>query len=231
MKLIAYAHCCVPDVAAARRLYDVEGLDDQAVAKILFHRRKQQTGAETLRADQQALAAVCLIHGEPEAPQITSLSTEQADEAAILQQIGNTLGGTGRLSGWRLADKLAVLRLRAAQQGIAVPRLFTDDHQDLSSQWGADCGLDEAARLMGLPVLFGAEQLDNWDTLLEGDYQSLCRKAELQALNCWQLAQKIAIAQGRLTPQQSRAGRKALRERLAADNDEQLRAFAAALED
>lgn len=231
MKLIAYAHCCVPDVDAARRLYDVEGLDDKAVAKILFHRRKQQSGAEALRADQQALAAVCLIHGEPEAPQLVSVSADQDSEAVMLQQIGSTLGGTGRISGWQLADSLAILRLRAAQQGVAVPRLFTDEHQDLAAHWGLDCGLDEAARLMGLPGLFATDALDNWAAVSTGDYPALRRKAELQALNSWQLAQKVAVAQGRLTPQHAKAGLKALRELLASSDGAHLRAYAAALED
>jgi predicted PolB exonuclease-like 3'-5' exonuclease len=119
MNLIAFAQCCVPDVAAARHLYDVDGLDDAAVAKILFHRCKQQTGGETLRADQQRIAQVALVHGEPEQPQLISLSASEHDEAAILQRLGDTLGGTGRLSGWSLAPDLAILRLRAMQTGVA----------------------------------------------------------------------------------------------------------------
>lgn len=231
MKIIAYAHCCVPDVAAARRLHDVEGLDDTAVAKILFHRRKQQSGAETLRADQLALATICLIHGEPEAPQITSVGADRNSESDMLQQIGSTLGGTGWLHGWRITDALAVLRLRAAQDGVAVPRLFTEEHQDLAAHWDADCDLDEAARQMGLPGLFGTAALDHWEAWLEGDHAALRRKAELQALNSWQLAQQLAVAQGRLSPQHAKTGRRALGALLDAQQDAHLRAYAAALED
>jgi predicted PolB exonuclease-like 3'-5' exonuclease len=230
MKLIAYAHCSIPDVDAARRLYDVEGLDDKAVAKILFHRRKQQSGTEQLRPDQQRLAVVSLLHGEPETPRLSTLAVTDHSEAEMLEQVGNAMGGMGCLSGWNLSADLAVLRLRAAHSETAVPRLFVDDHQDLSKHWGMDNNLDEAARLMGLPGLDGSDAIDNWDAWQAGDTEGLRRKVELQVLSCWQLAQKLAVAQGRLTPQHARAGEKALQAVLTGTDGAHLHAYAAALE-
>lgn len=230
MKLIAFAQCCVPDVAAARRLYDVDGLDDKAVAKILFHRRKQQTGGEILRPDQQRPALVTLVHGEPENPRMTSLSVAEKDETEILQRIGDILGGTGHLNGWQLADDLAILRLRAIHLGTAVPRLFVDEHQELAAAWGGVTPLDEAALLMGLPGLSGSDVLDNWAAWQAGDHTALQARAELQALNCWLLAQRLAVAQGRLTPSAARSGIQALRNLLADVSADHLQRFVAALE-
>lgn len=230
MNLIAFALCSMPNVAAARRLYDADGLDDGAVAKILYHRRKQQAGSDHLRPDQQRIGLVSLVHGEPEHPQLLTLSVASEDEATILRQLSEALGGTARLAGWHLAAELAVLRLRATRLGVSIPRLWQDDHVDLAETWGDDAGLDEAARLMGLPGLFGADGADLWEAWRAGDQEHVQACAELRALNTWQLAHKLAVAQGRLTPAVAKAAAQALSRSLAASDRDHLRDYAAALE-
>lgn len=231
MNLIAFALCSIPNVAAARRLYDVDGLDDEAVAKILFHRRKQETGSEALRPDQQRIAVLSLIHGEPEQPRLVTLPAGGEDEAGMLRRLGETLGGTGRLAGWHLEEPLTVLRLRSVRLGVALPRLWQEEHLDLADSWGADACIDQAARLMGLPGLGTSHGLDAWETWLAGDQQRVCSWTELRALNSWQLAHKLLVAQGRLTPAHAKAGVQALRQRLTETGTEHLRDYAAALED
>ncbi len=230
MNLIAFALCCVPNVAAARRLYDVEGLDDDGVAKIMYHRRKQQNGRNDLRPDQQRIALLSLVHGEPEHPQLVTLSTASDDEATILRHLGEALGGTGRLAGWRLGAELAVLRLRATHLGVALPRLWHDEHVDLAANWGGETPLGEAARLMGLPGLGDTECADIWEAWHGGDHDAVQACAELRALNTWQLSHKVAVAQGRLTPIHARNGIQALRKKLAVSASEHLRTFAERLE-
>lgn len=230
MNLIAFALCSIPDVVAARRLYDVDGLDDVAVAKILFHRRKQQTGSELLRPDQQRVALISLIHGEPDQPRLVTLSTAHEGEADLLRHLGEVLGGTARLAGWRLDGELAVLRLRATALGVAIPRLWQNEHVDLADSWGGDAPLDEAARLMGLPGLSDSEGTDPWEAWQQGDHDLVQACVELRALNTWQLAHKLAVAQGRMTPALAKTGIQALAKRLADTDSAHLRDYAAALE-
>lgn len=230
MNLIAFALCSLPDTAAARRLYDADGLDDEAVAKIMYHRRKQQAASYRLRADQQRIGVLSLVHGEPEHPRLLTLSLAEADEAALLRQLGEALGGTARLAGWHAGADLAVLRLRATRLGVTVPRLWQDDFQDLGARWGGEAPLDEAARMMGLPGLLGAQGTDAWAAWLAGEHDSVAACAELRALSTWQLAHKLAVAQGRLTPALAKAGAQALAKQLAASEQAHLRDYAAALE-
>lgn len=230
MNLIAFALCSIPDVVAARRLFDAEGLDDAAVAKILFHRCKQQTGHERLRPDQQRVAVLSLVHGEPDQPRLVTLSTALEDEATLLRHLAEVLGGTARLAGWRLGGELAVLRLRATALGVAMPRLWQDDHVDLADSWGGDAPLDEAARIMGLPGLAGSDALEPWEAWRQGSHEPVQACAELRALNTWLLAHKLAVAQGRMTPALAKAGVQALAKKLAASDGPHLRDYAAALE-
>lgn len=230
MNLIAFALCSMPNVAAARSLYDVDGLDDKAVAKILFHRRKQQTGSEDLRPDQQRIALLSLVSGEPDHPRLETLSVNSEDEAAMLRHLAGILGGTGRLVGWRLQGELAVLRLRAVSLGVAIPRLWQNDQQDLAEVWGGEAQLDEAAQLMGLPGMAGGQCLDIWEAWQDGDHEQVQACAELRALNTWLLAHKLMVAQGRMTPSSAKSGIQVLKKKLADSGAAHLQAYAAALE-
>lgn len=230
MNLIAFALCSMPNVAAARRLYNVEGLDDAAVAKILFHRRKQQANSENLRPDQLRVALVSLVYGEPEQPVLRTLSVASEDEATVLRHLNEALGGTARLAGWRLSGEMEILRLRAAALAVSMPRLWQEEHIDLGNCWGSEAPLDEAARLMGLPGLKGSERVNVWDAWRAGDHDKVQVCAELRALNTWQLAHKLAVAQGRLTAAHAKSGMQALSKKLADSNSAHLREYAAALE-
>jgi hypothetical protein len=230
MNLIAFALCSIPNVSAARRLYEVDSLDDEAVAKILFHRRKQETGSQALRPDQQRIAMLSLIHGEPEQPRLLTLASSSDDEPGILRKLGEVLGGTGRLAAWHLDEPLAVLRLRSARLGVALPRLWQDEHLDLADPWGADACIDQAARLMGLPGLGATHGLDAWEAWLGGDEQQVRAWTELRALNSWQLAHRLLVAQGRLTPAHARAGAQMLKQRLPEMGAAHLDSYAADLE-
>jgi len=230
MNLIAFALCSIPDISAARRLYDGDGLDDQGIAKILFHRRKQLTGSEQLRPDQQRIALLSLVTGEPEHPRLETLSLAGGDEAGLLRHLGEALGGTARLAGWQLQDELALLRLRAISLGVAVPRLWQHEPLDLAGQWGSEAPLDEVARLMGLPGLGSSAGLDVWQAWQRGDHRQVHAAAELRAVNSWLLAHRLAVAQGHMTPALAKSAVQALRTHLAASDSDHLQACAAALE-
>jgi predicted PolB exonuclease-like 3'-5' exonuclease len=230
MNLIAFALCSIPNIAAARALYDTAGLDDSAVAKILYHRRKQETGREALRPDQQRIAVLSVVCGEPDHPRLETLSVNSDDESGILRHLGESLGGTGRLAGWRLQGELAVLRLRAVGLGVAIPRLWQDDPLDLAEVWGGQTSLDEAGRLMGLPAIGDHQCADVWEAWHAGNHEQVQACAELRALDTWLLAHKLAVAQGRMTPSSAKAGMQTLKKKLADTGAAHLQAYAAALE-
>jgi hypothetical protein len=83
---------------------------------------------------------------------------------------------------------------------------------------------------MGLPGLVGNPVIDIWDAWRSGDHDQVQACAELRAINTWQLAHKLAVAQGRLTPVHAKTGSQALIRKLADSDSAHLRAYAAALE-
>ena len=51
----------VPDVALGRRLYGLEGLADEAVAKAMFALRRQESGGEFLSHEQHRVVAISCV--------------------------------------------------------------------------------------------------------------------------------------------------------------------------
>ena len=51
----------IPDVALGRRLYNLEGLSDEQVAKAMFALRRQATGSEFLPNEQQRIVAISCV--------------------------------------------------------------------------------------------------------------------------------------------------------------------------
>jgi predicted PolB exonuclease-like 3'-5' exonuclease len=52
----------IPDVATGRRLYELEGLSDADVAKVMFHKRREETGdSEFLRHHLQRVVAISVV--------------------------------------------------------------------------------------------------------------------------------------------------------------------------
>ena len=66
MQFSALYWSAVPDVELGRRLYELSDLDDKAVGKILFHRRKEEVGVQTdIRLVQKRFFAATLIQAAP----------------------------------------------------------------------------------------------------------------------------------------------------------------------
>ena len=57
----------VPDVELGRRLYDLEGLDDAAVAKAMFAQQRARSGTEFLPHVQQRVIAIACVLRTPRA--------------------------------------------------------------------------------------------------------------------------------------------------------------------
>ncbi|MEK7759133.1 MAG: 3'-5' exonuclease, partial [Pseudomonadota bacterium] len=52
----------IPDVATGRRLYELEGLSDADVAKVMFHKRREETGdSEFLRHHLHRVVAISVV--------------------------------------------------------------------------------------------------------------------------------------------------------------------------
>lgn len=229
MRFSVLAIATVPDTDAALRLYDLDGLAPAAIAKILRHRRRQQTGNDgRLRWDACAIAGACLIHHSLEYVEIETLHPGVHDECGIIERIYKSVIRDGRLVTWDgERHDLRLLHLRSLMQDISAPDYWQARaqqqlvHTDLSKWFDLDPAdgpdLDEMARRLGYPGMLGHFAECVWPAFLEQNNEQIQTFVELAAMNAYLIALRVlGISQEMSHNDAARAALK-LRERLIND--------------
>lgn len=243
MRFSVFALSPVPDTATTRRLFQLDDLDDEAVSKVLFHRRKQQTGAsEELRWDQQAVAGITLITHSVDDVDVESLHLGTHSEEEMLQAFYRTALRSGHMVSWDGAQTgLPLIHFRSLMHGISYPPywqamrerdgLHLDIAGWLSPRTGDRPTLDETARKLGLPGLLGHDEDGATEAWLERDYGSLQAYSDIAALNTYVLALRLFTTTGEITRHDGARVRIRLRDMLGKSQAQHLVDFLAAWSD
>lgn len=238
MRLTVLALTAVPDTDTARQLHRLDDLDDAAVAKILFHRRKQETGhTERLRLVQQRIASLSLLtHADGRTDIKTMTVPEHAEDEALTSCFGCLKGG-GRLVTWGgTSHAIPLLRLRAMRHGLRARSFWRtlaatpEAHLDLRATLlpAAETGpadLHDLASLLGLPGLLDTDARDPWELRLAGDFQGLRARGEIEVLNLLLLALRHWTLEGGMSRNAVARLQAGLREALRQQQAPHLRRF------
>lgn len=127
MNFVAFALRAIPDTESERkRDQGLAGLSDDDVAKIMFHRHRQNGGANgELPAHQMRIAAIAGLAVRDES--IRVIAPAGAGEAASIETLLHACEGPGlrELVNWRGEDfDFPLLRLRALRHELAAAPLF-----------------------------------------------------------------------------------------------------------
>lgn len=225
----------VPDLTLARRHHRLDDLDDESVAKVLFHRRKQSSGGiESLRWDQCAIGAVALIGQTHEQLTISRWTAGEHDETAMLQAIHTSALNRTHLLSWSTQQAvLPLLRCRAVMHGCTIPSLWSDGPApgwtDLGDWWAADDqdrpDIDAIASAIGLPGLSALTQDSAMEAWIKGDARAVDGLATLQALNLFLMALRLLLARGGCDQKQTNHAHQQLAAWLEIQQDPYLQAF------
>lgn len=206
MSIVAFSIASVPDTATTRRLFDLHDLDDKAVSKVLFHRRKQQTGSsEDLRWDQRAIVGLSLVRQTAAGVELQTLAAGNGGERELLDAYYATVSDQDRLLSWGGTDNaLPLIRFRSLQHAMCQPlhwhRLQQDWHLDLRS-WLCPAGgdvptLDETSLKLGLPGMRGIGEKQVYDAWLAGDLEPVHRFTDHAALNTFLIGLRWQVLTG-----------------------------------
>nr|MCU0936622.1 3'-5' exonuclease [Gammaproteobacteria bacterium] len=194
MNVLAFDIETVPDVDAGRRLYGLEGLADEQVARAMFHRRRQEAGTEFLRHHLHRVVAVSVALRSGDRFSLWSLGELDSPERELIQRF---FDGVERFSptlvSWNgLGFDLPVLHYRSLVHGVSAPRYWETGEDDQAFRWNnylnrfhyrhtdlmdvlsayqgrAAASLDDVATLLGLPGKMGMSGGQVWDRFLAGD--------------------------------------------------------------
>jgi predicted PolB exonuclease-like 3'-5' exonuclease len=240
VRFVVFAIARVPDTATARRLFDLEGLDDADVAKVLAHQRKQQTGAsETLRWDQAAVAGITLVQHSVDKVQVETLTGAGRGEPEMLEFFYRAALREGRTLSWDgERDSLPLIHFRSLCHSVSFPAYWQtrrergDFNLDLR-QWlavsGDDApGLDETARRLGFPGLTGLDPEQVSEAWLEGDSDPARAWTELCALNTYLMALRLFGVTGQVSRHDAARAENTLRDYLRRRGEPWIERFLAA---
>lgn len=241
MKFTVLAVSTIPDTDAARNLYNTEGLDEEAIGKILFHERKQQTdGDETLRWDQRAIAAVSMLQYSRFGAHLTSMSRVNTSEDEMLQAVFELISKGDPVITWNGNTSLiSLLQFRAMMTKQALPDNWVDVREDPEAhldlcEWLSGNGpyesldLDETARRFGYPGMMGLKEDDLWDKYLNTSMGVVGEFADLAAVNTYLMTLRAFAASGDLRTGTATANMDSFKEYLAAHKTNHLGSYARA---
>jgi predicted PolB exonuclease-like 3'-5' exonuclease len=214
----------VPDVALGRRLYGLEGLADDQVAKAMFALRRQETGQDFLPLAQQRIVAISCALRSGDGLKLWSLGDPSSPEEELVQRF---FEGIERYSpdlvSWNGSGfDLPVLTLRALRAGLRAPRFWETGEEDQAFRFNnyqsryhwrhTDLmdvlsgyqsrnrqSLAGMAALLGLPGKLGFEGSQVWDTYRAGDIAAIRRYCETDVLNTWLVYLRFQQLRGQLS--------------------------------
>lgn len=217
----------IPDVASGRRLYDLDGLDDKDVAKIMFHKRVEESGNEFLRHHLHRIVAISVVLRTPERFKVWSLGDADADEAEILRRFFDGIDRfTPTLVSWNGSGfDLPVIHYRSLLHGIQAPRYWDTGGDDRDFKWNnyisryherhtdvmdvlaayqprAAAKLDQIATMLGFPGKMGMSGAKVWDNYMDGDIEGIRNYCETDVLNTYLVYQRFQLIRGHLSPKQ-----------------------------
>ena len=241
----------VPDVEGGRRLFGLDGLNDEDVAKAMFHMRRQETGdSEFLRLPLHRIVAISAVLRNRDKLKVWSLGDPDAPERELVQRFFDGLERfTPDLVSWNGGGfDLPVLQYRALLHGIAAPRYWDTGDDDNAFRWNnyinrfhwrhidlmdvlagfqprANAPLDQVATLLGFPGKMGMSGAQVWERYLAGDIVAIRNYCETDVLNTYLVYLRFERMRGRLSDQAYERECQLLRDTLSADDKPHLRDF------
>lgn len=257
MNILTFDIETVPDVEAGRRLHGLDGLSDKDVARVMFQKRREQTGdSDFLRHHLHRVVAISVVLRRADSVSVWSLGEPNADEAEIIRRFYDGIEKyTPTLVSWNGSGfDLPVLHYRALRHGLSAPRYWETGADDQSFRWNnylsrfherhtdlmdvlsayqprATAPLDEIALLLGLPGKMGHSGAEVWEQFQQGNLEGIRNYCETDVLNTYLVYLRYELMRGNLDDAGYRRETKLVRDTLTAANRPHLNAFLAAWPD
>ena len=217
----------VPDVALGRRLYGLEGLSDEQVAKAMFALRRQGSGGDFLPLEQHRVVAISCVLRSRDGLTVWSLGEPGTPEAELVQRFYDGIEKySPDLVSWNGSGfDLPVLTYRALLHGVQAARFWETGEEDpafrynnylsryhwrhtdlmdvLSSFQGRGrASLANMATLLGLPGKLGFDGSQVWEAFQAGNLVGIRRYCETDVLNTWLIWLRFAQLRAALSREQ-----------------------------
>ncbi len=245
----------VPDVEAGRRLYDLDGLEEQAIAQAMFQLRMAKTGSDFLPQHLQRIVAISVVFRVRDSLKVWSLGDERSDEAELIRRFFDGLERyTPTLVSWNGSGfDLPVLHYRSLLHGVSAPRYWEVGDEDRAFRYNSYLGryhwrhidlmdvlaayqpranapLDEIASMLGFPGKMGMDGSKVWDAFQSGDLAAIRNYCETDVLNTYLVYLRFEHLRGHLDLESYTEEQQRVRDLLRESKASHLQEFLAAWE-
>jgi len=217
----------IPDLELGRRLYGLEGVEDNQVAQIMFTRRRQENGTEFLSLEQHRVVAISVAMRTRETFKVWSLGESESGEKELIERFFDGIEKyTPDLVSWNGSGfDLPVLHYRSLRHGVMAPRYWETGDDNQSFRWNnylnrfhwrhldlmdvlsayqnrGRASLEDISVLLGLPGKLGMRGEEVWTHYRDGDLAGIRDYCETDVLNTYLIYLRFELIRGRLTSSQ-----------------------------
>ena len=216
----------VPDIAGLRKLQDIDAsMSDDAVAELVFQRRRQQTnGSDFLPLHQHRVIAISCVMRSDEGLRAWSLGKIDDGEKDIIQRFFDGIERYApQLISWNGGGfDLPVLHYRSLVHSIAAPKYWDMGDDDRDYKWNnyisryhmrhldlmdllalyqarANAPLDQIAQLCGFPGKLGMDGSQVWGAYQRGELEAIRHYCETDVMNTYLVFLRFQLMKGTLT--------------------------------
>jgi len=251
MNVLVFDIETIPDVESGRQIYDLGDLGDNDVARVMFNKRREQTGeSEFLRHHLHKICAISVLLRQGSSIKLWSIGELESDETEIIKRFYDGIDKyTPTLVSWNGGGfDLPVLNYRALKNGVVASRYWETGDDDQSFKWNnylsrfhsrhtdlmdvlsgyqprANAPLDQIAVMLGYPGKMGMSGASVWDEYQAGNLEAIRNYCETDVLNTYLVYLRFELIRGNLTEEAWAKEQAMLREALKTENKTHLKEF------
>lgn len=243
----------IPDVQLGRRLYGVDDLDDDSVAKIMLFKQRQTRKTDFLPLPQHRVIAISAVLKTFDDLHVFTLGEIDSTEKEIVQRFYDGLQRySPELVSWNGSGfDLPVLHYRALLHGVNAQRYwemgdnerefrfnnylsrFHWRHIDLMDvlagfQIGGRASLEQITTLLGFPGKLGMNGGQVWSRYQAGEVEAIRNYCETDAINTYLVFLRFQLVRGILDEEGYENELKRLRTKLKQSKSLHLQEFISA---
>jgi predicted PolB exonuclease-like 3'-5' exonuclease len=240
----------IPDTDLGRRLYGLDGIPEEDVAKAMAFRQMQIAGTEFLPLHQQRVVAISVVMRRQDELKVLSLGTPESDERDLLRRFFDGLDRyVPCLVSWNGSGfDLPVLQYRSLLHKVVARRYWDTGDEDREFRFNnylsrfhwrhvdlmdvmsgfqnrGRAALDEIAVMLGFPGKMGMDGSQVWDAWRAGGIVDIRNYCETDALNTYLVYLRFQLIRGVLDEAGLEAELARVRTALGASGQPHLAAF------
>jgi 3'-5' exonuclease len=229
MNILVFDIETVPDIESGKKLYNLEGLEADDAAELMFSHRRQETDGKSdfLRHYLHKIVAISVVLKTKDKLSVWSLGDVDSDEKEIITRFFEGIERyTPTIVSWNGSGfDLPVLHYRSLLHSVVAQRYWENGEDDQSFKWnnylsrfhsrhtdlmdviagympGTKAPLDQIATLLGFPGKMGMSGDKVWDCYHAGDVEAIRNYCETDVLNTYLVYLRYELIRGRLTENQ-----------------------------